>query len=88
MMTIEETNGYKMGRPAEREHTHSLFIDNMKMYQENHESLKEANEIIARASSDAGALYRVNKCAQILFVRGKMVEAEGLQVLGERMEAL
>ena len=45
MMMIEEMNGYKMGRPGERDTkcTHSLFIDDLKMYQENHESLKKAN---------------------------------------------
>ena len=36
-----------------------------------------------RALSDTGPL-----CAEIVFVRGKMVKAEGLQVLEKRMEAL
>jgi len=46
------------------------------------------NETIVKASLDTGACYGVKKCAEIVFVRGKMVKAEGLDVLGEKMKAL
>lgn len=45
------------------------------MYEWNHESLKEGGEIIVRVSSDTGTQCRVNKCAEVLFVRGKMIKA-------------
>ena len=34
---LEQTDGYKMGNPGERNHkrTHCLFIDDLKVYQEN-----------------------------------------------------
>ena len=79
-----------MGPPGERnlKRTHSFFIDDLKVYQQNHERLKAVNETIVKASLDTGACYRVKKCAEIVFVRGKMVRAEGLKVLEEKMKAL
>ena len=37
---------------------------------------------------DTGACYRVKKCAEVVFRRGKMIKGEGLTVLEETMEAL
>ena len=68
--------------------THSLFVDDLKQYQENHETLKDVNEIIVQASHDTGACYGVTKCAEIVYGCGKMVRGEGLQVLEERMESM
>ena len=68
--------------------THSLFVDDLKQYQENHETLKDVNEIIAQASHDTGACYGVTKCVEIVFERGKMVKGEGLPVLEKCMESV
>ena len=68
--------------------THSLFIDDLKVYQENHARLKVANETIVQASLDTGACYGVKKCAEIVFKRGKMIKGEGLSVIEEKMKAL
>ena len=78
-MLLEETKGYSIGNPGERDtkRTHSLFIDDLMVCKENHEELKKANEVIVKASSDIGAMYGVNKCAEIVCKRGKMVKVEG-----------
>ena len=68
--------------------THSLFIDDLKTYQENQQKLEIANETIVKASMDTGACYGVKKCAEIVFKKGKMIKGEGLTVLEEKMEAL
>ena len=74
-MLIEETDGYTMGqRDKERvKRTHSLFIDDLKIYQESHQKLTEkfVNEIIVKASMDTEACYRIKKCAEIVFRKGK-----------------
>ena len=90
MMMLQETDGYKMGLPGDRQlkRTHSLFIDDLKTYQENHVKLELANNILVQASLDTGAMYGVKKCAKIIFERGKMVKGNGLQIMGERIEAL
>jgi len=87
---IKKSKGYLMGRNdgVEVRRTHSLFIDDLKIYAKSHEELEVMNEIIVLASSDTGALYGVNKCAEVVFKRGKMVKGEGLEVLEERMQAL
>ena len=71
-MLLEGTDGYKMGPPGDREvvRTHSLFIDDLNVYQENHAKLEVANETIVQASLDVGACYGVKKCAKIVFKRG------------------
>ena len=79
-----------MGEPGNRvvKRTHSLFVDNLKVYQESHNALKIVNETIVQASHDTGACYGVSKCAEIIFQNGKMVRGEGLQVLEERMKTM
>ena len=87
---LQETKGYRIGQPGKREvkRTHSLFIDNLKVYQENHKILKDVNETIVQASHDTGACYGVAKCAEIIFEKGKMVKGERLQVLQERIKTM
>ena len=79
-----------MGEPGNRivERTHSLFVDDLKVYQESHNVLKNVNKIIVQASHEAGACYGVSKCAEIIFEQGKMMRGEGLQVLEERMKTM
>eukprot|EP00112_Aurelia_sp_Birch-Aquarium-sp1_P018888 Seg4583.3 transcript_id=Seg4583.3/GoldUCD/mRNA.D3Y31 product="hypothetical protein" protein_id=Seg4583.3/GoldUCD/D3Y31 len=61
-----------MGSPGNREviRTHSLFIDGLKVHQENHARLEVANETIVQASLDTGACYGVKRCAEIVFKKG------------------
>ena len=77
-MLLEESDGYAMGPPGEQKlkRTHSFFIDDLKVYQPNHEQLKAVNETIVKTSLDTGACYGVNTCYEIVFERGKMVKAE------------
>ena len=79
-----------MGEPGNRivKRTHSLFVGDLKVYQESHNVLKNVNEIIVQASHSTGACYGVLKCAEIIFERGKMVIGEGPQVLEERMKTM
>ena len=79
-----------MGEPGNRlvKRTHSLFVDDLKVYQENHNTLKIVNEIIVQASHDTRACYGVSKCAEIVFERGRMVNGEELHVLEERMKKM
>ena len=39
----------------------SLFNDDLKVYQESHEILRDVNEVILQASHDTGACYGVFK---------------------------
>ena len=79
-----------MGQPEKRDikRTHSLFVDDLTVYQETHKTLKDVNEMIVQASNDTGACYGVTKCVEIIFERGKMVKGEGLQELNERMKTI
>ena len=79
-----------MGKPGNRvvKQTHSLFVDDLKVYQESHEALEIVNEIIVQASHYTGACYGVSKCAEIISKNGKMARGEGLQVLEERMKTM
>ena len=87
---LQQSKGYRMGAPGNWSisRTHSLFIDDLKQYQESHEIIKEVNKIIVQASLDTGACYGVAKYTEIVFERGKMVREEGLPVLEERMKTM
>ena len=87
---LKKSRGYAMtrGEDSEVRRTHSLFIDDLKIYASGHEQLKVMNETIVLASEDTGAMYGVKKCAEIVYRRGKMVKGEGLDILEERMQAL
>ena len=79
-----------MGEPGNRivKRTYNPFMDNLKVYQESHNALKNFNKIIVQASHDTGACYRQSKCAEIILDHCKMVREEGLQVLEERMKTM
>ena len=79
-----------MSPPENRDvsRTHDLFVDDLKVYQESHEILRDVNEVIVQASHDTGACYWVSKCAEIVFKRGNIAKGEGLEVLEERMKAI
>ena len=79
-----------MGEPGNRicRRTHTLFVDDLKVYSSDHQKLQVVNETITRASLDVGAAYGVKKCAEIVIEKGVMVKGEGLDVLEERMKCL
>ena len=58
---LQESKGYRMGQPEKRDvkRTHSLFVDDLKVYQENHKTLKGVNDMILQASIDTGACYGI-----------------------------
>ena len=86
VMLLDEAEGYKLCQPGRRciKRMHSLFIGDLKVYQENHQMLEIANETIVKASMDTRTCYGVKKCAEIVFRKGKMVKGEGLPVLEEK----
>ena len=90
MMLLKGTYGYKMGLPQERitKTTHSLFIDDLQVYQQNHQDMKATNEILVTASQDTGAMHGAKKCTDVVLKRGKMVKGDGRMVLEERGKAL
>ena len=87
---LQKSRGYRTGEPGKRmiSRTHSLFVDDLKVYQESHKALKDVNEIIVQASHDSGACYGVAQCAEIVFEHGKMVRGEGPKVVEERMKTI
>ena len=89
-MLIRETEGYKMGRPGMRDvkRTHSLFIDDLKVYQRNKAELEVINDTIVQASLDTGACYGVKKCAGAIFKRGKLVQSDGITIGEESINML
>ena len=90
MMLIDKVQGYRMGPPGCRivNKTHSLFLDDLKVYHETEEHLELTNEILVQASKDTGARYGVNKCCKAVFKHGKLVESYGLVINDELTNVL
>ena len=87
---LQESKGYRIGQPKKRDvnRTHSLFVDDLEVYQESYKTLKDVNEMIVQVSNDMGACCGVAKFFGFVFERGKMVKVEGLQVLNERIKTI
>ena len=79
-----------MGQPGKKDvkRSHSLIVDDLKVYQKTHKTLKDVNEMIVKAGNDTGACQGVAKRLDIIFERGKMVKGEEFQVLNERMKTI
>ena len=90
VMLLEESDGYKMGSLGKKQikRTHSLFIDDLKTYEQNHQKLKMTYEILPQKSMNTGAIYGVKKCAEIVFTNSRIIKGEGSQILQERIKAL
>ena len=61
--------------------TYSLFVDDLKIFQESHQKIEVGNEMIVKASMDTGACYRVKKSAETVFRKSKIIKGDGLAVL-------
>ena len=87
---LDKSRRYRMGAPGDRnvKRTHSLFIDDLKVYQENEEVLEMVNDTIVQASYDTGARYGVTKCAEAVFKGGNMVKGKGLNIMTEKMKSM
>ena len=61
-----------MGQPGNGDvkRTHSLFVADLKVYQDSHKALKHVNQMIVQASNDTGACYGVSKCAEVVLEGG------------------
>ena len=79
-----------MNPPGSRDvgRTHSLLVNDLKVYQKIHKKLRDVSGVIIQTRHDAGVCYEVLKCAEIVLKRGKMVIGEGLEVLEERMKTM
>ena len=45
---LQESKGYLMGQAGKKDvkRTHNLFVDDLKLYQESHKTLKDVNKMI------------------------------------------
>ena len=84
VQTTAAKHGYRIGEPGNRRlnRTHSLFVDDLKQYQESHQKLKDVNEMLVQASHDTEACYGVSKCAEIIFEHGKMKDDKMQRIAG------
>ena len=78
-----------MRRPGQRrtKRAHCLLIDDLKVYQQDHQKLQVANEISVKASTDISACYGVKKCAEVVY-NAVMIKGERLTVLEEKMKVM
>ena len=51
--------------------THSFFIDDLKEYKENQNSLEAVHKMIVKASHDTGVCCGEARCGEIVFEHGK-----------------
>lgn len=66
---LQQNKGYRMREPTKRNasRTHSLFVNDLKEYEEIYKVLKNVNETIFQASHYPGASYGVSECEEVVF---------------------
>ena len=89
-MMLEKTKGYMMGEPGQRnvKLTHNLFIDDLKTYQNSHQTQSMVNEVLVKLSVDTGACYGVKKCAEASYIRGVLTKGESLIINEEAVKSM
>jgi hypothetical protein len=87
---LEKMPGYMMGEQNLRNTkiNRFYFIDDLKVVQGSEADLQRANSIIGKVSTAMGMKFGVNKCAEIVYKRGKMVKGEGLELKEGSVKAL
>ena len=70
MLPSQHINGEKLN--------HLMFMDDIKLYAKNEESLKGLITTVRVVSNDIGMEFGVEKCAMLVLKRGKVVESNGI----------
>lgn len=70
---LRKHEGYKMGTPRERDInvTHLLFVDDLKLYGNSMDTIKQQLQTITEFSKDIGMTFGEDKCSYIYIERGK-----------------
>jgi hypothetical protein len=87
---LEKMPGYMMGEQNLRNTkiNRFYFIDDLKIVQGSEADLQRANSLIGKVSTAMGMKFGISKCAEIVYRRGKMVKAEGLELKEGLVKAL
>ena len=70
-------DGYQLSKPVQRRMTHSLFVDDLKIYAKSKEKLTKVLSDTKSEMMDAGLVWREVKCAVLHLTRGKVVDKDG-----------
>ena len=79
---IRNMQGYILSTPIKEKITHTLFIDDLKKYDQSKDKLVESFDKIKSVMKDAGLQWNMKKCASVHIVRGKLIETDDM-VLGD-----
>ena len=68
---------YQLSKPVQEKMTHSLFVDDLKVYAKSKEKLTEALSDTKSQIMDAGLVWGDIKCAVLHLKRGKVADKDG-----------
>ena len=69
---LKKTKGYLIGEKREINHTHSFFVDDLKLLAQTSSSIQKQLDIITTFSKDINMNFGEGKCAYIRIEKRKM----------------
>ena len=70
---LKRVKGYTLGQGRSMHQTHNFFVDDLKLYAQNTNSIKKQLDIITTFSKDIGMTFGEDKCAFMEIHKGKTV---------------
>ena len=74
---MEDAQGYEFSSNGSKIN-HLLFMDDLKLYAKNEQSLESLVQTVRTYSNDIGMEFGICKCAVLTLKKGKRVESNGI----------
>ena len=77
---LRSTKGYAYGKNRQHQHTHNVFVDNLKLYASDINTVKRQLEIVTTFSKDIGMKFGEEKCAFLQIEKGIIKKSSPLNI--------
>ena len=77
---LRSTKGYAYGKNRQHQHTHNFFVDNLKLYASDINTVKRQLEIVTTFSKDIGMKFGEEKCAFLQIEKGIIKKSAPLNI--------
>ena len=75
--------GYAYGKNRQYQYTHNFFVDDLKLFATNMNSIKCLLDIVTLFSKDIGMKFGVDKCAFVQIEKGKQIQNPGPLIIND-----
>ena len=86
---LQRAKGYAFGKNRQHHHTHNFFVDDLKLYTGDINTLKHQLNIVTKFSNDVTMRFGIDKCSYLHIKKGRIVDSnEPLSINGLKITPL